>query len=185
MRVGIYGGTFNPVHLGHLLLAETARDQLRLDRVLFIPTGQPPHKSARGLLPAQERLRLLTLATRSNPVFAVSSIELDRPGPSYTIDTLRTLRERLPEARLFLLMGQDMLTVRWKGWDELKKLCTLAVARRPGGKTPARQRGLVWLTMPLLEISSSDIRARIKAGRSIRYLVPPAVEQALRARPKT
>lgn len=177
MRLGIFGGTFNPIHLGHLLLAETAREALALDRVVFIPAHQPPHKRAEQLLPGQARLTMVQLALQHHPNFVASDVELQRSGPSYSIDTVRILHEQLPQAKLFLLVGEDMLAVRWAQWSEVKRLCTVAVAHRPGSKKARREAGLKWLSMPLLEISSSDIRARVKAGRSIRYLVPHAVER--------
>ena len=180
MRFGILGGTFNPIHWGHLLLAETARDVLALDRVLFIPARQPPHKSAKGLLPGPVRYEMVQLAVRDHPAFVASDIELQRDDVSYSLETVQILSKQLPSAKLFLLIGQDMLSVRWKGWEELKSLCTLAVAHRPGAAAPRRGKGLRWLSMPQVEIASSDIRARLKAGRSIRYLVPPAVERYIR-----
>ena len=180
MRIGIFGGTFNPVHVGHLLLADTARDVLALDRVLFVPTSQPPHKRAKDLLPGAVRLELLNLAIRDNPAFVASDIELQREGVSYSIDTVRTLHQQLPQAKLFLLLGQDMLGVEWLAWEEITRLCTVAAAGRPGTKPPRRKAGVKWLSMPQLEISSSDIRARLKAGRSVRYLLPWAVERQIR-----
>ncbi len=177
IRLGIFGGTFNPIHLGHLLFAETARETLALDRLLFIPTRQPPHKRAKGLLPGQVRMELIQLAIRDQPAFVASDIELQREGPSYSIDTVRILHQQLPQAKLFLLVGEDMLGVRWLAWEELKRRCTIVVAHRPGHKPPKQAAGLKWLAMPQVEISSSDIRARIKAGRSIRYLLPTAVER--------
>ena len=180
MKVGIFGGTFNPIHVGHLLLAEQARDALKLDRVLFIPTGQPQHKPSVSLAPAAARLRMVQLAIRDHAAFAVSDIELARPGPSYAIDTVTALRRSLPKAELFLLIGQDMLSVKWLGWDRLKRLCTVAAAGRPGAGRPRAQRGVRWLEMPRVELSSSDIRARVAAGRSIRYQVPAAVERYIR-----
>ena len=179
MRLGVFGGTFNPIHLGHLLLAETARERLALDRVLFIPTRQPPHKSARGLLPGAQRLALIRLAIQGQPAFVASDIELRRAGPSYSIETVNALRATFPDARLFLLIGQDMLAVRWRAWDELKRRCTVVVAHRPESQPVGRERGLTWLPMPQLDISSSDIRTHLARGRSIRYLVPPAVERSL------
>lgn len=179
MRLGILGGTFNPIHLGHLLLAETARETLRLDRVLFVPTHQPPHKTSSDLLPGRVRLTLIRLAIREHPAFAVSDIELQRGGPSYTIETVRLLRAQLPDAQLVLLMGEDMLAVPWRAWAELKRLCRIAAARRPGRKG-RRERGIEWLTMPQMDIASSTIRSRIRAGRSIRYLVPGPVERYIR-----
>jgi nicotinate-nucleotide adenylyltransferase len=196
MRIGVFGGTFNPIHLGHLLLAETARDTLALDRVVFIPAYQPPHKTARGMLPGEVRLELLQRAIKDHPAFVASDIELQRRGTSYSIDTVRSLRAQLPQAKLFLLVGEDMLSVRWLAWEDLKRLCTIVVAHRPGASAgrreaslpaprhalppSARQAGLTWLGMPQVEIASSDIRSRLKAGRSIRYLVPPSVERYIR-----
>lgn len=180
MRLGVFGGTFNPIHMGHLLLAETARETLALDRVLFIPARQPPHKRIRGLLPGSVRLKLIGLAIRDHPSFAASDIELARPGPSYAIETVRLLRRRFPTAKLFLLMGEDMLAVRWLAWDELSRLCTVVAARRPGATRPVPARGMRWVAMPQLEIASSDIRTRLAEGRSIRYLVPRPVERYIR-----
>ncbi len=182
MRLGIFGGTFNPIHLGHLILAETARETLRLDRVLFIPTGQPPHKPAKDLLPGPARVALLQAAIRDHPAFVVSDIELQREGPSYSIDTVRVLRRQLPQAKLFLLIGEDMLALRWVAWEEIVRLCTIVVARRPGAGMPPKKRGMRWLPMPLVEIASSEIRKRIRAGRSIRYVVPPAVARLIQQR---
>ena len=179
MRLGTFGGTFNPIHLGHLLQAETARETLALDRVLFIPVGSPPHKRSRDLAPGAVRMALIELAIRDHPAFVASDIELARPGPSYSIETVRCLRRQLPTATLFLLIGEDMLEVRWRAWDELRRLCTLAAAHRPESP-PASCRGVRWLPMPQLAIASSDIRKRLAAGRSIRYLVPSAVERYIR-----
>jgi nicotinate-nucleotide adenylyltransferase len=180
MRLGILGGTFNPIHHGHLLLAETAREALALDRVLFVPTRQPPHKSARGLLPGAERLALIAAAIRDQPAFAASDIELQRPGVSYSVETVRILHQQLPMAKLFLLVGEDMLAVKWAAWREIAALCTVVAARRPGAGRASRGRGVKWLPMPQVDITSTDIRARLKAGRSIRYLVPAAVERLIR-----
>jgi nicotinate-nucleotide adenylyltransferase len=180
MKLGILGGAFNPIHLGHLRLAETARESLQLERVLFIPSLQPPHKSDRGLLPGRLRLKLVQLAVRDHPAFIASDLELERPGVSYTVDTLKAIRRQLPKARLFLLVGQDMLAVRWHAWSEIKRLSTVVAARRPGSKVLRAQAGVAWLSMPQLDIASSDIRRRIREGLSIRYLVPGAVERYIR-----
>ena len=174
MRLGIFGGTFNPIHLGHLLLAESARDALSLDRVVFIPNRQPPHKSPVGLLPGAVRLTLIQLAIRHHPAFVASDIELHRDGPSYTVETVKLLRKQAPGASLFLLVGEDMLAVRWHGWSELKRLCTIAVVKRPSSGR-SKERGITRLEMPQVDISSAEIRARLAAGRSIRYLVPDPV----------
>lgn len=181
MRLGIFGGTFNPIHYGHLLLAETAREALALDRVLFVPTRQPPHKTARGLLAGGVRLAMIEAAIRDQPAFAASDIELQRSEVSYSIETVRVLHQQLPMAKLFLLVGQDMLAVKWVAWKDITALCTIVAARRPGATAAnPRGRGVKWLEMPQMDIASSDIRARLKAGRSIRYLVPPAVERYIR-----
>ncbi|MBI4597247.1 MAG: nicotinate (nicotinamide) nucleotide adenylyltransferase [Candidatus Omnitrophica bacterium] len=179
MRLGIFGGTFNPIHIGHLLLAETAREELSLDRVLFVPTHQPPHKTAANLLPGAERFQLVQLAIKDHPNFVASDIELTRGGPSYSIETVKTLHAQLPMAKLFLLMGEDMLAVRWLSWKELKGLCAIVIAHRPNSPKCRREAGVKWLDMPQVDIASSDIRKRLKAGRSIRYLVPPAVARHL------
>jgi nicotinate-nucleotide adenylyltransferase len=162
------------------LLAETAREELRLDRVLFIPSLQPPHKPGRGLLPGRLRLTLVQLAIRDHPAFAASDLELQRQGVSYTVDTLAAIHRQLPAAKLFLLIGQDMLAVRWHAWSEIKRLSTVVAARRPGTRTPRAQAGVTWLTMPQVDIASSDIRRRLRERRSIRYLVPGAVERYIR-----
>jgi nicotinate-nucleotide adenylyltransferase len=166
--------------MGHLVLAETAREVLALDRVLFIPTRQPPHKSSRDLLPGATRLKLVQLAIRDHPAFVASDIELQRQGPSYSIETVKMLRKQLPAAKTFLLIGEDMLSVRWIAWEELKRLCTVVVAPRPRGRPTRREVGLKRLAMPRLDIASSEIRRRLQAGRSIRYLVPASVERYIR-----
>ena len=180
LRLGIFGGAFNPIHWGHLVLAETAREVLSLDRVIFIPTRQPPHKSGKALAPGAVRLALIRLAIREHPAFAVSEIELERPGMSYALETVKTIQSSVGEAKLFLLIGEDMLAVRWVGWEELKRMCTVVVARRPSTRRTRREGRLRRLDMPQIAISSWDIRARIRAGRSIRYLVPHPVEQYIR-----
>ena len=182
MRLGIFGGSFNPIHNGHLLLAETARDTLALDRVVFVPTHTPPHKTSSQLLPGPARFELVQLAVRDNPAFVASDIEIQRKGTSYSIDTVRALHEQLPQAKLFLIIGQDMLTVKWFAWEEIKKLCTVVVARRPEAAAVKKQPAVKWLDMPQIDISATDIRKRVSAGRSIRYLVPPIIEREIRQR---
>jgi nicotinate-nucleotide adenylyltransferase len=189
-RIGLFGGTFDPPHVGHLALAEAARDRLRLDEVRFIPAGEPPHKRRGGLVPASRRLAMTRLAVRGAHAFTVSTIETRRDGPSFTVDTLRRVRAESPGARLFLLLGTDSLgeLVSWREPAEIARLATLVVARRPdgdwqigghrfsraAGRGPARAR-IVHLDNPELAISSSLIRSRVRAGRSIRYLVPDLV----------
>jgi nicotinate-nucleotide adenylyltransferase len=181
LRIGLFGGTFDPPHLGHLALAECARERLRLDRVLFVPAGTPPHKRGRRVSGAAARVAMTRLAVRGNPAFEVSLLEVRRRGPSLTLDTLRELHRSFPGARLFLLMGADSLDDfrTWHEPDAIAALATLAVARRPDGARAggraARSPRVVWLDNPGLELSSSGIRARVRAGRSVRYLVPDAV----------
>jgi len=187
-RLGIFGGTFDPPHLGHLALAECAREELRLDRVLFVPAGTPPHKAA-ARAGAAHRLAMTRAAVRGNPAFAVSAIETRRRGPSYTADTVAAIARAHPGAELFLLMGADMYATfdRWVRPAEIAALATLAVAVRPGARAPrasrvaARGRGTRRLANPALEISSSDVRARARRGASLRYLVPEAVARYVAA----
>ena len=191
-RIGVFGGTFDPPHLGHLALAEWAWARLRLDRVLFVPAGAPPHKRGRRLSDPAHRLAMVRLAVRGNPAFAVSDLEALRTGPSYTVDTLRALRARHPGARLFLLMGADSLSEfpTWREPAAIARLATLVVAARPGpgarvsrggARKPARPARLprgarvVRLDNPLVDVSASVLRARARARLPLRYLVPDAV----------
>ena len=191
MRLGIFGGTFDPIHLGHLILAEHCREACRLDRVLFIPAGQPPHKSDRQITPGKLRLEMVELAIAGHPTFAASSVEMDRQGPSYSAETLAELAKQNPGAELFFLMGSDSLVdlPLWYQPARIAELATLVVATRPGAERPtvgpirdvigpvATERLLQHtVEIPLVQISSSGIRSRVAAGQSVRYLVPRAVE---------
>ena len=187
-RLGIFGGTFDPIHHGHLVAAEEARHQLELDRVLFVPARVPPHKPAGPITPASHRVRMVKLAIAGNPHFAVSRVDVDRPAPSYTVETMELLRaEWGPGPRFFFIEGPDSLSdiVSWYRPQRLIELCELAVVARPGGeidlpqlesRLPGLSARLHWVEMPLLEISSTDLRARVRAGRPISYLVPLKVE---------
>ncbi len=179
MRLGILGGTFNPIHLGHLLLAESAREQFALDRVWFMPAAAPPHKSSRDLLGGPQRFRLVQAAVKGYPKFFTSDLELRLGGVSYTWRTLQALRARVPAARLFWIVGSDLLGVRWYRMDDAARLCTFLVAERGRAPAGAAILGMRRIRMPPVEISSSEIRARIRQGRSIRYLVPDAVARAI------
>ncbi len=182
-RLGVFGGSFDPPHFAHLALAEWARTELRLDRVLFVPAGRPPHKLRGPRSPAKHRLAMTRLAVRGNPAFTVCTLEARRPGASYTADTLRALVAATPRARWHLLMGADMFATfdTWREPDEIARRAVLVVALRPGARAPRRSRwaragrGVVWLTNPGLELSSSALRKRAASGLGLRYLVPDAV----------
>lgn len=189
-RIGILGGSFNPPHLGHLVCAQEALDQLGLDRVLLMPTGIPPHKELDDP-GAEERLELCRRAIAREQRLEVSRLEIDRPGTSYTVDTLRALHERSREAELTFIVGGDMAQSlgSWREPREVLRLARLAVAERVGAGRddvlaslaplhPAPGR-LIFLDAPRLDISSSMIRRRVAEGRPIRHLVPDAVAQRI------
>lgn len=196
-RVGILGGTFDPIHFGHLVIAEEVREALSLDRVVFIPAAQPPHKLDLSITPAEDRAAMVGLAIAGNDAFAMSRMELERTGPSYTVDTLEILARRAREAgvarELFFILSAEAVAAlpTWRAPARILELARLVVVPRPGyptpdgdalavlasecGASPADERVLAVDTLPLAH-SASDIRRRAAAGRSIRYLVPPAVE---------
>ena len=192
MRLGIFGGAFDPVHYGHLLLAELCREACGLDEVWFMPAATPPHKQHYAVTSAEQRIEMLELAIGGHEAFRVSRLEADRGGVSYTVDTLAQLRAESPERELFFLLGADSL-VDLPGWREPARICELAIpvaVRRAGVAEPdlgllahlvsperlneirARQ---VW--MPQIDLSSREIRRRVAAGLSIRYQTPRAVEK--------
>ena len=177
MLVGILGGTFNPIHLGHLLIAEGARVELKLDEVIFIPSLIPPHKPDTGLIPSEHRYAMVVLATQDNPHFTVSAIEVERPGRSYSIDTLKRLRSERPRDKFVFIIGSDSLRElgAWKGVDELFKLSRFAVAPRRGYEIKKIPEGVQTVHTPLIDISSSEIKKKLREGRSVRYLVPERV----------
>jgi len=203
VNVGVLGGTFNPIHIAHLRLAEEMREALALERVLLIPAGDPPLK-ARGIATAEHRLELVRRACASNPALEVSDLELRRAGPSYSVDTLAELRARMPQAELWFIVGADTLRdlEAWREPERLFALAHFAVATRPGHPRAPREllpaslarafrdgpRGLVHTSgnelrsIPFtpLEISASEIRRRIACGASIRYLVPDEVVEYIR-----
>jgi len=184
-RIGLFGGTFDPPHVGHLVLAECARDRLLLDEVRFIPAGEPPHKRGRPITRTATRLAMVRLAVRGNRAFVVSTLEARRHGPSFTVETLRAVASESPRARLYLLMGADSLDEfdTWREPEAILRFATLAVAERPGRDRGRRvPRGLraprgriAWLDNAEIAVSSSLVRARVRARRSIRYLVPEPV----------
>ena len=189
MDVGVLGGTFDPIHLGHLKIAEEARRQLALDRVLFVPAGRPALKTDRIITPAHHRIQMVRLAIAGKPYFELSALEVGRPGASYTVDTLVLLRERLGmEAKIFFIAGMDSLLElpEWRETARLVKLCRLVVFPRAGYKKPNLKileasipgliRSVIWLDMEPVDISSTDIRGRVARGLPIRSMVPDAVE---------
>lgn len=184
MKLGIFGGSFDPVHLGHLLVAQAAVEELGLDRLFFVPTAQSPFKPETPHAPAAERARLLRLALAGQTHYEVDDQEIKRGGVSYTIDTLRDYARRFPQARLFYLIGADNLAKLpvWREAAELARLAEFVTIPRPGGHTvnfPAPFRGRSLEGFPF-GVSSSQIRARVKASLPIDQLVPTAVVEAIR-----
>lgn len=186
-RAGLLGGTFDPVHIGHLILAEEARDQLDLSVVYFVPAGDPPHKRNRRLAPVAHRVRMAELAVAGNARFQVSRADADRPGPHYTIDMVNLFRQQMPPGgELYFLMGYDSLAElpTWHKPQELVAACHLVALTRYNvpldwaaleAQLPGIHERVTLLDMPELEISSQHIQARVRGGRSIRYLAPDAV----------
>jgi nicotinate-nucleotide adenylyltransferase len=194
MRIGVFGGSFDPVHDGHLIAAECAREQARLDRVVFVPAAAPPHKPERILADGRHRLEMLSLAIGGHDAFNVSSIELDRGGTSYTVDTLATLAAERPGDRLVLILGPDSLAA-FSRWRDPARIATLSeivpVERESLDDLEASARGLAdvlgseavatilahRVRMPAIGIRATELRAAVAAGRSIRYRTPRAVER--------
>ena len=188
MRVGVLGGTFDPVHLGHLAIAEEVRIRLDLNRVIFIPAGQPRLRSDEYLTPAADRLRMVELATEDNPHFQVCDIEVQRSGPTYTIDTLDELGRRLGEdTALYFIVGADILGQfhRWKDPEKVIESCHLVVVSRPGHQdndlpewfqsTDSANEKVTRLEIPMVDISGTEIRRRAGLGESVGHLVPDQV----------
>ncbi len=184
-RLGVMGGTFDPIHYGHLVTAEEALVQFALDGVVFVPTGQPWMKVGREVSPAEDRYLMTVIATASNPRFQVSRIEIDREGPTYTVETLRALAEQYPDAELYFITGADaMLEIfDWKESGEALALAHFIAATRPGydltrfeSMAPTRHPNVSVMNVPALAISSTDVRSRVHEGRPIRYLVPEGVK---------
>jgi len=190
--LGILGGTFDPVHCGHLLLAECCREQCRLDEVWFLPTAQPPHKLDQEPSPGEHRIEMLELAVAGHPAFSVCRHETDRGGINYTVDTLSHFSQEAPERELFFLLGADMLhdLPRWREAERVCQLATMVVVRRPGegeldfdclGPVADEERIELFrrhqVEMPQVDFSSSEIRRRVARQQSIRYQTPRAVEK--------
>jgi nicotinate-nucleotide adenylyltransferase len=194
LRVGLLGGSFDPPHIGHLILAEEAREQLRLSQVLLAPAGQPPHKLGLGMTPVADRVRMTELAITGNPSFRVSRVDADRLGPHYTIDLVQLVQDQLPPgAELFFLMGFDSLAdlPKWHEPLQLIRTAHLVALTRPDipidwteleAKLPGVRERVTLLDMPELEISSRDLRERVRVGRSIRYMVMEPVRAYIEER---
>ena len=189
-KVGIMGGTFDPIHFGHLVTAEAARTQFQLDKVIFTPTGKPPHKKGYSVTPAEHRYLMTMLAINDNPFFEISRMEIDRPGLTYTVDTLESFYKELGEdVKLFFISGADAVLdiLTWKDVDRVLSYCTFIAATRPGypmdklnEKISELKRMYGWEVNPMkvtgMDISSTDIRRRVREGLSVRYLLPKSVE---------
>ena len=189
MRMGIYGGTFDPVHYGHLVLAETCREQLKLDQVRFVPAAAPPHKPDHKISDGHTRADMLGLAVSGYPEFVVDRRELKRKGPSFTVDTLTEFTAEFPDAELYFLVGADSLRdlLTWREPERITELATLVACNRPGLPALDRAQIATWIgselagrietvQIPGTDISASELRDRFRSGRSVRFLVPRAVE---------
>jgi nicotinate-nucleotide adenylyltransferase len=194
MRLGLFGGTFDPIHLGHLTVAQSVAEQLDLDQIWFLPAGQPWMRRREWLTPAQQRREMVELAVRSNPRFALCTAELDRPGDTYTVDTLEQLRsERGDDDEFFFIMGADTLVgfSQWKDPARILELATVVVARRPDyswqmmtaleAQLSCVAQRIRLLQTPLLEVSATEVRRRTSDGQYIRDLVPLAVAEYIEA----
>lgn len=189
-KIGIIGGTFDPIHHGHLIAAQWAKEELNLDKVIFIPAANPPHKEGQEILDEKYRYIMVSLAIKDNPHFTVSDHEIQRGGKSYTIDTLKHFKKVYPDSELLFIMGLDSLLSldTWKDVEGLMQLCTFVAATRPGYDIdksekifeklpPGIKDKIIFLEIPELEISSTLIRDRVRQGKSIKYLVPEVIEQ--------
>jgi nicotinate-nucleotide adenylyltransferase len=187
-RIGVMGGTFDPIHHGHLVAASEVGHYFSLDEVIFVPTGRPWQKNGRNVSPAEDRYLMTVIATASNPRFSVSRVDIDRPGETYTIDTLRDLRaERGPDVELFFITGADALAkmISWRDADELFKMAQFVGCTRPGHRltpTGLPDERISLVEIPALAISSTECRARVRAGSPIWYLVPDGIVQYISKR---
>lgn len=176
-RVGLYGGTFNPVHNAHLLVADQAGKALCLDQVLFLPDAQPPHVDHKEAIDVKDRVAMLRLAIANNSFFGLELDEVKRGGTSYSYDTVKRMKERHPDVDYYFIIGGDMVDYlhTWYRIDDLVKLVHFVGVRRPGAKNETSYP-VTWVDVPQIDFSSTDIRQRVKTGQSIKYMVPSAVE---------
>lgn len=184
-RIGIMGGTFDPIHNGHLVAASEVAYRFQLDQVVFVPTGQPWQKAGRDVTAAEHRYLMTMVATASNPRFTVSRVDIDREGPTYTIDTLRDLRELFPDAELYFITGADSLAsiMSWRDWEVMLEMANFVGVTRPGYELSKdmlpleSQNGIELIEIPAMAISSTDCRERAGEGKPVWYLVPDGVVQ--------
>jgi nicotinate-nucleotide adenylyltransferase len=177
-RIGILGGTFNPLHIGHLAIAEVAQEKMDLDKVIFVPSSKPPHKRITHLATAKERLEMVRLSIKNNPKFDVSDYEVKKGGKSYTVDTAQYFRKKFgDDVKLFFIVGGDAASQlhTWRNVDEIRQYVSFVVVNRPGHDDCTPEIPHHSITMPGLDIASSYIRRRIVQGKSIKYLVPEEV----------
>ena len=184
MKIGVLGGTFNPIHIGHLILAEEAREKLGLDRVVFVPTYLPPHKDGVDIAPAQARLEMVRGAVAGNKHFRVSDVEIRRNGRSYTIDTVRAFRKKYPQDELYFITGSDVLNYlsEWKDVEAILKLVKFVVATRPGYPLENIPKYISTVGIRAVDISAFEVRQCVKEGASFRYLVPECVYAYIKRR---
>lgn len=180
-RIGLYGGTFNPVHTAHLMVADQVGHALRLNRVDFLPDAVPPHVDKKTAIDAADRVAMLRLAIQDNPLFGLELAEIQRGGVSYTYETVKQLKEAHPENDYYFIIGGDMVDYlpKWYRINDLLKIVNFVAVRRPGAKNES-QYPVIWVDVPEVQIASSDIRQRVAQGESIRYLVPTRVEQYIK-----
>lgn len=184
-KIGLFGGSFNPPHLGHMLFAQEAMIQCDLDEIWFIPVNIPPHKESDHLASNRDRYDLLKACTEGNPRFSVLTIELEREGPSYTIDTVKRLKKMYPDFQFYFLIGGDMIDYlpHWERIDELITLIPFIGVRRPGYEADSDYAKYVhYIDMVQVDFSSTDIRKRIRDGKPVTYMVPEAVERLMKER---
>lgn len=192
MKLGILGGTFNPIHIGHLIAAQEVQDSLMLDKVIFMPTGNPPHKEEREVVSAEHRLQMVKLAVDKNPVFEASDLEVNRGGKTYTYDTLMDLKKTYKDCEIYFIVGFDTLKDMdsWKNINDVFKMCIFVVVNREAPTSEVTDEinhkrlkyssDIRMVTIPDIRVSSTEIRERIKEGRSIRYLMPQDVVDYIR-----
>ena len=177
MKIGILGGTFNPIHIGHLILAEEAREKLSLDKIIFVPAFLPPHKDNSDIAPATRRYTMVKIATKGNKYFTVSDVEIKRDGRSYTIDTIREFNKLYPNDELYFIIGSDLLNylAEWKDLNEIIKIVKFIAAVRPGYPLEKLPSYISTIATRAVDISGFEIRQRAKEKKSFRYLVPEGV----------